>query len=66
MGKSKGIRLTITLECTECRQFPEKQQRGPGVFRYSSAKNRRNTPNRLELPKYCPHCNRHTIFKEIK
>nr|YP_010336440.1 ribosomal protein L33 [Goniotrichopsis reniformis]UNJ14846.1 ribosomal protein L33 [Goniotrichopsis reniformis] len=66
MGKSKGIRLYITLECTECRQYPEKQQRGPGVFRYSSNKNRRNTPTRLELSKYCPHCNRHTMFKEIK
>nr|YP_009296849.1 ribosomal protein L33 [Bangiopsis subsimplex]AOM66192.1 ribosomal protein L33 [Bangiopsis subsimplex]ARO90447.1 50S ribosomal protein L33 [Bangiopsis subsimplex] len=66
MGKSKGIRLNITLECTSCRQYPEKQERKPGVFRYSSMKNRRNTPNRLELNKYCPNCNAHTTFKEIK
>nr|YP_010336045.1 ribosomal protein L33 [Tsunamia transpacifica]QUE27936.1 ribosomal protein L33 [Tsunamia transpacifica]UNJ14451.1 ribosomal protein L33 [Tsunamia transpacifica] len=62
MGKSKGIRFTITLQCSSC---PENLST-PGVFRYSSNKNRRNTPNRLELRKHCPNCNAHTNFKEIK
>ncbi|MDH6059798.1 50S ribosomal protein L33 [Chrysosporum bergii ANA360D] len=64
MAKNKGVRITITLECTECRTNAEK--RSPGVSRYTSTKNRRNTTNRLELKKFCPHCNKHTVHKEIK
>lgn len=62
--KGKGARLIITLECTECRSNPAK--RSPGVSRYTSTKNRRNTTARLELKKFCPHCNHHTVHKEIK
>ncbi|MEB3247104.1 MAG: 50S ribosomal protein L33, partial [Synechococcus sp.] len=29
-------------------------------------KNRRNTTERLELRKFCPHCNASTVHKEIK
>jgi large subunit ribosomal protein L33 len=29
-------------------------------------KNRKNTPERIELKKFCPYCNKHTIHKEIK
>jgi len=65
MAKNKGTRILITLECTECRSNLNKQ-RSPGVSRYSTQKNRRNNPERLELKKYCPHCNRRTIHKEIK
>lgn len=64
MAKNKGARLIITLECTECRTNTEK--RSPGVNRYTTMKNRRNTTARLELKKFCPHCNKHTIHKEIK
>lgn len=64
MAKNKGVRLVITLECTECRTNPN--QRTNGVSRYSTMKNRRNTTARLELKKFCPHCNTHTIHKEIK
>ncbi len=64
MAKSKGTRLVITLECTECRKNETK--RSPGVSRYSTKKNRKNTPERLELKKFCPHCAKHTIHKEIK
>jgi len=56
MGKSKGVRLVITLECTTAE----------GVYRYTTTKNRRNTPNRLELKKYCPVSRKHELFKEIK
>lgn len=64
MAKSKGPRIVITLECTECRQ--NDQQRTPGVSRYQSNKNRRNTPDKLQISKYCRYCNKHTIHKETK
>jgi large subunit ribosomal protein L33 len=64
MAKPKGVRIVTTLECTECRTNTNK--RTNGVSRYTTTKNRRNTPNRLELMKHCPHCNRHTNHKEIK
>lgn len=64
MAKTKGVRVILTLECTQCRTNVNK--RSMGVSRYTTKKNRRNTPNRLELKKFCPHCNIHTIHKEIK
>lgn len=64
MAKSKGSRILITLECTECRTNSNK--RSLGISRYLTQKNRRNNPERLELKKYCPNCNRKTIHKEIK
>lgn len=65
MGKNKGARIVITLEC-ECRNSLNNIKRKPGIFRYTSTKNRRNTPSRLELRKFCPNCNSHQNFKEIK
>nr|BBK20532.1 ribosomal protein L33 [Cryptomonas sp. SAG 977-2f] len=56
MAKSKDVRTVITLECKTIN----------GVYRYTTTKNRRNTPNRLELKKYCPISQKHEIFKEIK
>lgn len=64
MAKNKGTRILITLECMECRSNTNK--RSQGVSRYSTQKNRRNNPERMELKKYCPHCNKPTIHKEIK
>ncbi|CCH65801.1 LSU ribosomal protein L33p [Richelia intracellularis HM01] len=64
MAKSKGARIIVTLECTECSSNTSK--RSPGVSRYTSTKNRRNTTTRLELKKFCTHCNKYTIHKEIK
>jgi large subunit ribosomal protein L33 len=64
MAKPKGTRILITLECTECRSNSNK--RSSGVSRYTTQKNRRNTPERIELKKYCRFCNRSTIHKEIK
>lgn len=54
--KTKDVRHQITLECTEA----------PGTSRYSTMKNRRNTPGRLELRKYNPVLRKHTIHREIK
>ena len=64
MAKNKGVRILVTLECTECRSNLNK--RSVGVSRYSTQKNRRNTPARLELKKYCQYCNKPTLHKEIK
>nr|NP_038415.1 ribosomal protein L33 [Mesostigma viride]Q9MUP5.1 RecName: Full=Large ribosomal subunit protein bL33c; AltName: Full=50S ribosomal protein L33, chloroplastic [Mesostigma viride]AAF43855.1 ribosomal protein L33 [Mesostigma viride]WKT08281.1 ribosomal protein L33 [Mesostigma viride]WKT08387.1 ribosomal protein L33 [Mesostigma viride] len=64
MAKTKGIRISITLECTSCKNNNNK--RSTGISRYMTQKNRRNTPNRLELKKFCSHCNQSTIHKEIK
>jgi len=64
MAKNKGTRILVTLECTECNTNINK--RSAGVNRYSTTKNRRNNPNRLEIKKFCPHCNTHTIHKETK
>ena len=60
-SKSKDVRINITLECTECRQ-----QERPGVARYSTSKNRRNTSGRLELKKFCRYCRKHTPFRETR
>jgi len=59
--KSKGNRQQIILECTEHRSSGM-----PGVSRYVTQKNRKNTPDRLELKKYNPVMKKYTIHKEIK
>ena len=64
MAKNKGTRILITLECTECRSNTNK--RSAGISRYTTYKNRRNNPERIELKKYCPHCNKPTVHKEVK
>ena len=64
MAKSKGSRIIITLECTECRSNENK--RSNAVSRYTTKKNRKNTPERLEVKKFCRYCNTHTPHKEIK
>ena len=65
MAKNKGSRIIITLECP-CRDINNKRKRKTGIFRYTTQKNRRLTPNRIELKKFCPNCNEHKTFKEIK
>ncbi len=59
--KSKGNRLQIILECTE-----HKSSGMPGMSRYVTQKNRKNTPDRMELKKYNPVLKKYTIHKEIK
>ena len=54
MAKAEN-RPVIVLACTECKE------RG-----YSTTKNKKNDPSRLELKKYCPRCRRHTIHREAK
>jgi large subunit ribosomal protein L33 len=59
--KSKGNRILITLECTE-----HKKSGQPGTSRYVTQKNRKNTPDRLELKKYNPVLKKVTLHREIK
>ena len=59
--KSKGNRLQIILECTE-----HKTSGQPGTSRYITQKNRKNTPDRLELMKYNPILKKKTLHREIK
>jgi len=59
--KSKGNRLQIILECTE-----HKTSGMPGTSRYITQKNRKNTPDRLELLKYNPILKKKTLHREIK
>merc|ERR1711976_536716 len=60
LAKKKGIRLIVTLECTEAKL------EGGTPSRYTTQKNKKNSPGRLELMKYNPLLRRHTLHREIK
>ena len=51
----KEDRVIIDLACSECRQRA-----------YTTEKNRRTDPDRLEFKKYCPRCRVHRQFKEAR
>lgn len=57
----KGNRVQVILECTE-----HKNSGLPGTSRYITNKNKKNTPERLELKKYNPIMKKVTVHKEIK
>ncbi len=59
--KGKGNRIQVILECTE-----HKETGLAGTSRYITTKNRKNTPERMELKKYNPIMKRMTVHKEIK
>ncbi len=61
MAKSKGNRIQVIMECTE-----HKDSGRPGTSRYITTKNRKNSPNRLELKKYNPILRKYTLHREIK
>nr|WRO37698.1 ribosomal protein L33 [Danxiaorchis mangdangshanensis] len=65
MTKGKDIRIIVILECTCCVQKGVNKE-SPGISRYITQKNRHNTPNRLELRKFCCYCQKYTIHGEIK
>ncbi|MPM81078.1 50S ribosomal protein L33 [bioreactor metagenome] len=56
----KEQRVMITLECTEAKA------EGKPASRYTTKKNKQNTPGRIEMKKYNPFLRRHTMHKEIK
>ena len=51
----KDNRQIITLAYTECKERT-----------YTTSKNRRNDPDRLELMKYCPRERKHTLHRETR
>jgi len=55
MASKKDVRPVITLACTECKNR-----------NYTTQKNRRNDPGRLEFNKYCASCRKHTLHRETK
>jgi large subunit ribosomal protein L33 len=45
----------ITLQCNDCKER-----------NYTTTKNKKNDPDRLELSKFCPRCRKHTNHRETK
>jgi large subunit ribosomal protein L33 len=57
----RGNRVQVILECTE-----HKTTGLPGMSRYITTKNRKNTTERIELKKYNSILKKYTLHKEIK
>ena len=49
------MRDIITLACAECKQR-----------NYTTTKNKKNTPQKLEFKKYCRWCRGHTLHRETR
>jgi len=49
------VRVIVTLACGECKRR-----------NYTTMKNKRTTPDKLEFSKYCRFCQKHTLHKETK
>ena len=49
------MRVIIHLQCGECQRK-----------NYSSTKNKKNNPDRLQFKKFCRSCRKHTAHKETK
>ena len=52
---AKKDRVIIHLACTTCKER-----------NYTTTKNKRNDPNRLEFNKYCRRCRDHVQHRETK
>ena len=55
MATAKGGSAIITLQCPDCKER-----------NYTTVKNKRNDPDRLELSKFCRRCRQHTKHRETK
>ena len=55
MARKTEARIIIHLACTTCRERT-----------YTTTKNRRNDPDRLELKKFCPRCRKHVAHRETR
>ena len=49
------MRIKSTLRCNKYKQRNS-----------TTIKNKKNTPDKLELNKYCPFCKKHTVHTETK
>jgi large subunit ribosomal protein L33 len=54
-SEGTGMETIITLQCTDCKRR-----------NYTTVKNKKNDPDRLELKKYCRWCRKHTGHRETK
>ena len=52
---ASSARVKVVLACTEC-----------GDRNYTTTKNKKPHPERMEVRKYCPRLRRYTIHKETK
>ena len=57
----KGNRVQVILECTE-----HKGTGKPRTSRYITTKNKKNSPDRMEIKKFNSILNKMTVHKEIK
>ncbi len=53
MAKKKGQRNLLLLICSECEQT-----------QYITEKNKLNTPDKLEMQKFCSKCRKRTMHRE--
>ena len=53
--EEKAMREIINMACTLCKQR-----------NYSTMKNKKNDPDRLERSKFCKFCRKHVPHKEVK
>ena len=53
--KGEFMRTLVTLACTDCKRR-----------NYTTKKNKQNTPDRMELKKYCKWCRQHTLHRETR
>jgi len=51
----KGTRIKIGLDCKVCKRR-----------NYITSRNKINTPEKLAMVKYCPHCRKKTEHKEVE
>lgn len=49
------MRVAVTLACNDCKQR-----------NYTTTKNKKNDPGRIEMKKYCRYCHTHTLHKETR
>ena len=53
--KAKPMREIVTLQCTTCKKR-----------NYSTTKNKKKTPARLEIKKFCRACRGHRVHRETR
>ncbi len=49
------MRVIVTLACTNCKQR-----------NYTTSKNKRSHPDRIELKKFCPYCGSQQAHRETR
>ena len=50
-----GIRIAVTMACTDCKER-----------NYQTSKSKRNTPDRIEMKKFCKRCGTSTLHRETR